>query len=259
MINMKTGVIISAAAFLLSFLLGLLNHAVIPMLIIRPIVFAVVFFIIYSAITTLVSRFLPELLEGTGKNEPLNFPGSQIDITVGSEQDSSQETSSGLNLGGLEGAPSVEGAKPDAIEPGDIEDISNLMTAKSRPQPAGGSVPSGMDHNEESGYNTGGASGESFNAGFGSFSDPTAGSPSGSAAGSARTNNSDDALPDLDSMAGAFTATSAGEEADVTDYSTPAPARKSSSNKKAEEWSEDFKPKEIAMGIRTVLEKDKKG
>ena len=258
MINFKIGGIISIAAFFLSFLLGLMNHSVMPMLIIRPLVFAVVFFLIYAAVTTLVSRFLPELLEGTGKNDgPLILPGSQIDITEGGDQNSS---SSGLNLGGLEGDPSAMGAKPENIEPGDIEDISNLMGTRSRPLSDEGKVPSGMDHNEEAGYNIAGVSGESFESGFGSFSGPAAGTtvkPSDKPVG---TFDSDDALPDLDSMAGAFTATSAGEEADVTDYSAPTPARKSSSSKKAEEWTGgDFKPKEIAMGIRTVLEKDKEG
>jgi hypothetical protein len=58
-------------------------------------------------------------------------------------------------------------------------------------------------------------------------------------------------------MAGAFMSNSSNEEFGANEYSAPSP-RKPSSNK-APQWTEDFNAKEIAMGLRTVLSKDKEG
>jgi hypothetical protein len=67
--------------------------------------------------------------------------------------------------------------------------------------------------------------------------------------------DSDDTLPDLDSMAGVFTGSSAEEEPGTASYSEPDRVRKSANRDQSLEG--DFSPKELAEGIRTVLKKDK--
>lgn len=59
-------------------------------------------------------------------------------------------------------------------------------------------------------------------------------------------------------MAGAFASVTANEEEEAADYSISSPSKKPSSSK-GQEWAEDFNAKDIAMGIRTVLNKDKEG
>jgi hypothetical protein len=70
--------------------------------------------------------------------------------------------------------------------------------------------------------------------------------------------NSDETLPDLDSMAEAFMSGSSNEEPAANEYSASSLLKKPPSNK-APKWTEDFKAKEIAMGLRTALNKDKEG
>jgi len=88
------------------------------------------------------------------------------------------------------------------------------------------------------------------------------GSGRASAAGSkpnASVDASMDVLPDLDSMAGAFLSHSAEEESDANEYPVSAPAPKPLRSNKAPAWSEDFNAKEMAAGLRTVLNKEKEG
>jgi hypothetical protein len=60
-------------------------------------------------------------------------------------------------------------------------------------------------------------------------------------------------------MAGAFTSATPGENPDAAEYSGSAPPKKSSSGKKDQAWAGDFNAKEMAAGLRTVLNKDKEG
>jgi hypothetical protein len=79
---------IAGAAFVLSFLLGLIGRAGFPVILIRALVFAVVFFGLIEGIYVVVKRFLPELL---GKEEVVEeeaeSSGSNIDILVDDESD----------------------------------------------------------------------------------------------------------------------------------------------------------------------------
>jgi len=70
--------------------------------------------------------------------------------------------------------------------------------------------------------------------------------------------DSEESLPDLDSMAGAFKSSSQDEDPDTVEYSVSTPAKKQSSNK-AQAWTGDFNPKDMAAGLRTVLNKEKEG
>jgi hypothetical protein len=205
-----------------------------PLLLVRPIIFGVVFFVIYALINILVAHFLPELLEeGGGYEEDTGLlSGSRVDIMEG-ESDSDSGLASRIAEN-----QAIMGARPDD-EDHSLDDISNLAERAASPRAR---VQSGMDQNGEEGYSEDGA----LN-GF-----------SGSAGADTAFFDSGDVLPDLDSMAGAFGASSSAEGGNAAEYSGSSPARKSSSGKSSE-WSGDFDAKEIASGIRTVLNKDKEG
>jgi hypothetical protein len=70
------------------------------------------------------------------------------------------------------------------------------------------------------------------------------------------TGNPVDALPDLDSLAGAFLPQSGEEGEEAVEYSTPSPAKKPSTSSKGQKMEGDFNPKDLAAGIRTILTKE---
>jgi hypothetical protein len=220
--NFKLGGIVAGIAFILSLLIGLLSRTILPTLIIRPLIFAALFFIIANLIYMLINRYLPELLEhDAGPKEEIIMPGSQIDI--------------------MEDNPTVPGsiyARPDDSEES-MGDISSLVNS-----PAGSrareSTPTlnfeGIDQSSQNEYTEQGNS-SAASGGGGSF----------------------DMLADLESLAGAFVSSSV-EKAEVTEeYDGLAdglvPARAASGNKPSK-MEGDFDPKEMAQGIRTILKKE---
>lgn len=258
MFNLKFSGIFALVAFILSLLLGLLSHAHMPMLIIRPLIFAVIFFLLSIVVKELVSKFLPELLEDTKVSQP---PGSRVNIT---------DDGPGATVNEQAGQP-LFGAKPDDSEH-ELGDISQLSDGGASSQSPTGGIFSGMDQNTEDGYNKGGefvegASDRASGSDAASSFDAPGGTPqqSASGGGSPRTGRttdmlgSEESLPDLDSMAGAFVSAPSGiEEPEPDVFSVSTPSRKASSGKSTA-WAEDFNAKDIAEGIRTVLIKDKEG
>ena len=280
MFNFRSNLIIAGAAFFLSLLVGLVSRTTMPMLIIRPVIFAVVFFIFSILVKILIDRFLPELLEeGSPLDEGFQL-GSRIDIT---DEDPQINLSRGGNESGGSGysaqAQDILGARPDDSEE-DIGDISDLASKGSSSGTADKANNPGMDQNTEEHYTVMGD--------FGVFAEPAldkmfvqdsfsetppsqeqappareiarpveSSQPKASAGGTKASYRSEEALPDLDSMAGAFMSTSSGEEPEVTGYSGSSSSKKSSS--KGVEWAEDYSGKNMAMGIQTVLKKDKAG
>ena len=277
MFNLKAGGFAAVLAFVLSFLIGLVSRASMPTLILRPLIFAVVFFAIAGLVRFLAGRFLPELLHGgAGEETPLfPGPGSRIDITEGDDF----PAASG-------GGQVFMGAQPDDSEEG-LGNITGLLS-KSPAPPVPAEVDrgsAGMDQNSQNGYNKGGimeelsaieqfpsweplplddtaASGETVarSNGASSAGEPQeTAAPKTALAGAVENSGSMDFLPDLESMAGAFMPVSAEEEQDTTDYSISAPPPKLSRSKKAAAWPEDFNAKDMASGLRTVLNKEKEG
>ena len=247
MFDLKISGIIAGAAFILSFLIGLISGTSMPMAIVRPLIFGILFFVITALINLAVSRFLPELTEDSRGDAPLGLSGtpdgagSRVNITLDDSEDSGQNYSSG----GLKAA--VPGAADESDEGlGDIADLLRRGVRSGEEE-----TRTGMDQNAKDGY-TG-------TEGFGDFSLPGAESPGKPAASSGGISNSMEVLPDLDSMAGAFIPAATEDESDTTEYSVSAPVKKSSSRDKAPAWTEDFNAKEIAAGLRTVLKRDKEG
>jgi hypothetical protein len=130
--NFKLGGIAAGIAFVLSLMIGLLSRTLPPTLIIRPIVFAGVFFIITNLIFWLVNRFLPELLENNAVEPDIVMPGSQVNI--------------------MEDNPSGEDgiyAQPDGSE--GMGDIGNIDYSAAGDE-------QGMDQSEQNGYTNQGIS-----------------------------------------------------------------------------------------------------
>jgi hypothetical protein len=228
--NLKLSGIVAGVAFILSLLIGLLSRTMPPALIIRPLIFALLFFIIANLINLLVNRFLPELLETNTveKAADIVMPGSQIDIV---------EESSAV--------PGSIYARPDDSEE-NVGDISSLVyspsgSRSSEDPAAAGSTATfnfgGMDQSGLDGYTEEGI--------------PTAASENG---------GSFDMLADLESLAGAFVSSSeekeeGTEENQGFEEDPLAPARAPVGNKPPK-MEGDFNPKDMAQGIRTILKKE---
>ena len=265
--DLKIGGIAAAVAFGLSFLIGLVSRSTMPFLIVWPLVFAAIFFVLCVAAKFLFGQFLPELLEDdSGSNSGL-FPGSVVNIMEGdTNQDEFSSDAQGSG-GSLWQSPNA--ARPDDSDKsiGDITTLAEVVARnKSVYKEATAGAAEGLDQNLENGYT---ALGElekfSQSSPLMDFEAPASGaadsSPPHAAAKPAKSrshalnSDSEDSLPDLDSMAGVFTSSSAEEEPETASYSEPDRKRKSANRDQSLEG--DFSPKDIAEGIRTVLRKDK--
>jgi hypothetical protein len=233
MFNIRLSGIAAGIAFILSLLLGLISGTLPPALIVRPFVFAIVFFIIANLIMLLVNRFLPELLEKNVSKPDIVMPGSQINI--------------------MEGNAAVPGsvyAHPEETE-GGMGDISNMdnsssfsemlddLAAAGNPQggTSGTSNLQGMDHSEQSDYTSkGGSSAASENGG--SF----------------------EGLPDMETLEGSFNASSSEKEEEAEEYQSFGEdlfsTKSSAAQSKAPALEGDYSPKDLAQGIRTILKKE---
>ncbi len=76
-LHIKTSGIVALAAFLLSFVIGLIGRASFPLLLLRPLLFAALFFILTEGIYFVIARFL------TGSEDAAS--GSHVDISVEDE------------------------------------------------------------------------------------------------------------------------------------------------------------------------------
>ena len=153
MFNLKIGAIVAASAFLLSFFLGLINHSIMPMLLVRPAIFALVFFIFSLIIDFLVKNFLPELLSNNvQEHDPDFLPGARVNIM----EDGSGESPIGFSSDGSSSVPEPAfiGAQPgDSSQ--ETEDISGLTTEINDAKPETAGIfegLEGMDHNEKNDY-----------------------------------------------------------------------------------------------------------
>jgi len=265
--------IFAVTAFVLSLLIGLVSRSTMPMLIIRPLIFAVIFFALSAFVKILVGRFLPELLDDSAYEDDFK-PGSRVNILEDDNLSYSSAVTDGFVAGTIGGSPS--GAKPDDSEDnlGDISELStrNFFSSAAGENNLAGEGISGIDQNAKDGYTDSGGAGDSAVPDFSKmFSpDPSFEAPSGGQARAASTSagasvktravfDSDETLPDLDSMAEAFMSDSSNEEQAANEYSAPSSVRRPASSNKAPKWTEDFNAKEIAMGLRTALSKDKEG
>jgi hypothetical protein len=238
MFDVKISSIAAGLAFIVSFLLGMVSGASFPVLIIRPLIFAVLFFIITAIVYFLVSHFLPELLEegGTEAVNPNDIltPGSRINIA---EEEPV--------------VPAAYAAPADESED-NLGDISDLL-GKGRTERPAKTDFSGLDQRGEDGYTKSEAVPVDAYNDSGSAGSKSAVTKPVVASGA---EESADILPDLDSMARAFLPDSGEDEPDMTEYSTSGASPKRPAAGGRGKMEGDFNPKELAAGIRTILKKE---
>jgi len=272
MFGFKIGGIAAGVAFIISFLLCLISNVSLSALIIRPLVFAGVFFGAAYAIYFVISHFLPELLDGSaGSGADFSIPGSRIDISEGESLGMAEPDSVSDSLPGKIVIPSNY-AVPDDSDEG-LGDISGLVkTGIGSPEPAEKTAkmpaeipafqetPSGLDQGTQNGYTE--------KSSLGGFS-TSGGEPRAKLSFGQQLStegSGDDAavlgaepvefLPDLDSLAGAFMSSSGETGDDTIEYSTAVPAAKPSASGKGRSLDGDFSPQDLASGIRTILNKE---
>ena len=255
MFNIKWGGIAAGAAFALAFTLSLLlGQTSLLIALFRAAVFAALFFGLGTAAWLLINTFIPDLLSPDTGNIATHLfstgtAGSRVNITVDDVQNAA--------------LPEGNGAPGD-----DVGDFNDLFARKEDidQTPATGYTEEGETEGfaaETEGF---AAEEEEFAPAFGNVSlndgeenedetgefsmDFSAFVPGGGDSGDDETDeNESDA--DLDSFS------FFPETMDSTKYEEPAPERKPSRNKPMK-LEGDFNAKEIAAGLRTVLEKDKK-
>jgi len=220
--NFKLGGMAAGAAFVLSFLIGIISGVGIAVVLLKALIFAAVFFALSCLVLWLISQFLPELLN-PGEDE-LGFPisGSKVDISLGDEQ--------------------IPGAFPtDNSEL--VDDIAG------RPATPAKSAALPLDQGENAEYN--GEKGIEDDLGVLESPDFAPEGMMGEVGA--------EALPDMDGLAETESEDVTDEVAAADIDFESSESRRSSSSSKKPGMAGDFNPKELAQAIQTVLKKDDKG
>jgi hypothetical protein len=245
MLNFKWGGIAGCIAFVLALLTSLLlGQTTFLVALLRASIFAAVFFAIVLGASALIKTYIPDLLNPIAPtvDETKNIfttasPGSRVNITL----DDSHEAA-------------VPESDDDSFDSGNVGDFSDLMTGKIQQTQKSSSDRGGdIDQSFTSSYTNdtefAPAFGESdsgdsdeFSVDFGAFVGD--GDEDGSEGG-------DEPLTDSFSFF-------SGDDDSAHSEDASRQERKTVSRNKPTKFEGDFDPKEIAVGIRTVLEKDKK-
>ncbi|MDR2101706.1 MAG: hypothetical protein LBP43_03970 [Treponema sp.] len=220
-INIKASAIAAGTAFFLSFLMGIIRGAALLIVLIRALVFAGIFFVIFGGIYILIRQFLPELLSGED-TEPIL--GSNVDISL---EDPEDEAAAGFFAGDDQ---KISGEGEDSAGPEGRDASGN---------------PMGLDQNGEDDYTN--SRKEEVNS-------SNSGVPPGESAALPPDSGSVDILPDLDSMERTF-ASSANEGAEESaDYTS---VKQSSTKSKSNTARGDYNPKDLASALQTILKREK--
>jgi len=277
--NFKWGLILAICALCISIILGVIAGVGIIHIILRALIFSVVFFGIGFGLRFILDSFFPEILTASEEAvSVLDESGEHVSITLDSM--------------GEYAVPELFNQQGNSEELGNVED---LVSGAFKPRPvqnfnSGGSQPEysnfdfsgpdeGIDRKKEAGYNNlGDSQDDSFfesaaggSAGFSETSDFEKPEASKSAAFQPQFTPSfgDDSglggLPDLDMMAMAFSSNYSGtpiSSAPSAPSAAPAmrpaedePDRSQYKGNKAQPLQGDFDPQSMAQGIRTVLSK----
>jgi hypothetical protein len=221
-INLKWSVFAGGFGFTASLLVGIFSGAGFPFALLRAGIFGAAFFGLAGLAWFLINNFIPELLyTGAGDEDSREPPGSRVDISVEDGQESA--------------LPEL----PRASGEDEVDNISDLASGKTPPPRA-----TGMDQMREDGYTE--TSGVDLQT-------ETPAASNGASPG--EDYGLGDALPDLDSMTGAFV--QGGEEAALVEAEaeTSLSGRRPIGNKN-QSLQGDFDPKELAAAIRTTLNKE---
>ena len=230
MINVKWGIFSGLAAFILALVTSLLmTQNALSAALLNAIIFAILFFGMGVCTHILISKFLPELLSGDTSEEPINIlfsadsPGTRVNLSVGD----------------ISGA-ALPGTNYEAHGIDSIENIADLVAGKLKPAKKTIDVDQTFtnSYTEDAGD-------------FSPIQDSSIADDSDSGDFSLSFDNfvPGTGIAELDSFMDSYSF-------DSNDSNEETVERKVSRNKSTA-LEGDFNPKEIASGIRTVLEKDK--
>ena len=261
-INVRWGVYAAGAALVLAFTTSLaLGQASFGVAVLRALAFAGLFFILGTGAWTLINNFIPELLFPETNDAAANIFGSG---SSGLESSDSQSYGSRINITLGDGS---DAALPDsnAVDAEEVGNISDLVSGAIDPAEEA-KRQRGLDGITDTGY-TGSGEGVTPSlidfgepASLGGFAEPEPAAADNSGGGF-NMNFDSFALgggggglePFGDSFSLPTDSGAAAKEKDVF-----VPERKVMGNTPMA-LEGDFNPKDIALGIRTVLETDKKG
>jgi len=252
-INVKWGIYAAGVALVLAFTTSLaLGQASFGVAILRGLAFAGLFFILGTGAWTLINNFIPELLVPETNDAAANIFGSG---SSGLESPDSQSYGSRVNIT-LEGS---DAALPDnnGLDTDEVGNIADLVSGAVDPAEEA-KRQRGLDGISENSYN---GIAEETAITMAGFAEPTS-APAAEEGGGFSMNFDSFALggggttglePFGDSFSLPTDSGAAAKEEDVF-----VPERKVTGNTPMA-LEGDFNPKDIALGIRTVLETDKKG
>ena len=260
MFNFKWGVFSGGAAFVLALLLGLLfGHVGFLIALLRALIFAVAFFALGVGIYLVINSYIPELLVSDTGSESANIfsldtPGSRVNITLG---DSGGEPRYIPPEGSGAALPEAGSGSGEVGDIGDLGSVRSKQAVKDMDQTRFGDYTGYVGESGGAGADAGmkdfSPDFPAFNAGretAGQNTEPAANFSGSSLGVSDFSGFGDD---DPFGFGDAFGSIGSSDAA-----ASPEPERKVSGNK-TQALDGDFNPKEIAVGIRTVLENDKKG
>ena len=248
-INVKWGIYAAVVALILAFTTSIfMGQASLVAAILRGLAFGALFFILGAGSWTLINTFIPELLFPEAHDAATNIFGAE---SSGSQSPDSQSYGSRVNitLGDKADAALPDNNGPNGEEVGNIADlvsgaIDPAAEAKSQ---------RGLDGISENSYTD---TGEDTASSLSAFAEP---SPAAEEGGGFTMNFDSFAMGGglgLETFGDSFSLPSdggTGKEEDVF-----VPERKVTGNTPMA-LEGDFNPKDLALGIRTVLETDKKG
>jgi len=259
MFNIKWGAVSAGAAFVLALALSLiLGQTNLLHALLRGLVFAGLFFGLGMATWSLIKAFIPDLLSPSGMKGDIaaslfspGTTGSRVDITVDDVQNPAlpeQENGTSADVGEFNELFFNKSASTEDNQ--DIDQISpTVYTEGEETEPfAAGTDEFASAFNDDNLREEEGTGG--FSMDFSAFI------PGGLGGDNAaeESESSEDLDSDLDSFS--FFSDSPGGGSTKSEEST-VPERRVSRNKPMK-LEGDFNAKEIAAGLRTVLEKDKK-
>jgi hypothetical protein len=221
MFNPKISGTFAGLGFVVSFLIGLVAGAQFPLILLRALIFAAVFFALASAGYGAIQLYLPELFAKDSDKVPIL--GAQVDISVGDDDEA----------GGI------------SLESGSLGDDLNEFLEN--PGNSGGDA---LDQTGEDIYTEKGAVDE-----IQEDSKPALPEDLGFPPGDA---DSVDMLPDLDSMSGAFNSGPVSSGGEAAGSGSPASPFGGGQSKKPG-LDENFNVKEMASAIQTILKRENKG
>jgi hypothetical protein len=245
-INVKWGIYAAVAALLLAFTTSIfIGHASFGAAVLRALCFAALFFALGIGAWALINNFMPELLFPEGSDATANIFGTEPEGSHSSDYGSHINIT--LGDGGDIALPDDREADPD-----NVGNIADLVSGAVDPA-AEAKKQKGLDEIAENSYTDG--AGDTMSS-LSGFAEPSSANEGGGFA------------MNFDSFA--MGGGSAGLEIFGDSFSLPPdsgasakegdflPERKVTGNKPMA-LEGDFNPKDIAAGIRTVLENDKKG